>query len=569
MPTEKRAAGAYAKAERIWKAADADGKAISERLLIAERAAATGRFEGFWPTPTESRVMSPTRRLLRDWYVRVVENQLARGIMAPADSPIDGMEAERVMAAVRKRTGAESPVVVDVVIELARDGRNFADRVAQAREDYVDAALRGRLGRLFQRSGPIGMRQALAEQWYARSFRAAVEPTMYRLDTTPVTTAEIQAVAVSLATAEPRILYSEGKPIGPATPDGWKAHTAEQWAAMPKKARACWLSERSWDVSFATDDFRHLPQTAQSDLLRQFPPTGPILSQGIATGPPVEAAAKAFGATPIEAPSATDLQLAGMLFSRAGVTLPRQLLGKLPDGDAVESALDALHAANTPRGEMRGHPRHYAHWANDQQRDRAVELRKSGLSFRAIGDQLGMSGDQVANGLRKDSRIPEDLVRKSHRPEWTEERLRAAAYLRSQGHTYQQIAAVFGYRTGETIRYALTVHGPALRIDPVTGRTIPIGEPMPDPHRWAPRLSPWNGAPRTGEDPAIVAERLTVDRKSQDSGTRQVADGQDAEAALLGRMGARRKAIADQDQRRSPSNDGLPTKPDNPPARRR
>jgi hypothetical protein len=540
MVTQATASGAYATAERIWKAADADGKAITQRLLIAERAAATGRFEGFWPTPTESRVMPPARRLLRDWYLRVVEDQLARGIMAPADSPIDGMEAERVMASVRKRTGAESPVVVDVVIELARDGRLFADQVGKARKDYVDAALRGRLGRLFQRSGPVGTRQALAEQWYARVFCAAVEPTLYRLETPPVTAAEIQGVGLSLTAAEPRILYSEGKPIGPATPDGWKTHTAKQWESMSKDARSSWLADRSWDVSFASADFRQLPRPAQSDLLRQYPPTGSIRNQGIASGPPVEAAAKAFGTTPIQTPSATDRELAAVLFSRAGVTLPRQLLGKLPDADAVEASLDALHTANTRKGEMRGHPRHHAHWADDQQRNRAVELRKSGMSFRAIGNQLGMSGEQVANGLRQDSTVPEELVRKADRPEWTEERLRVAAYLRSQGHTYQQIAAVFGYRTGETIRYALTVHGPALRIDPVTGRTIPVGEPMPDPHRWAPRLSPWNGAPRAGEDPAVVRERLSRDRRR--SGAK--ARSQGAQPDLLDRMIKRQHEVA-------------------------
>ncbi|QGN34486.1 hypothetical protein [Microlunatus sp. Gsoil 973] len=544
MSAQAAPAGPYRAAERIWKAANADGVAVLERLLIAERAAATGRFENVWPTPTESRVMPPTRRLLRDWYVRVVENQLARGIMAPADSPIDGMEAERAMAAVRKRTEAESSVVVDVVIELARDGRRFADQVAKERKDYVDAALRGRLGRLFQRSGPVGMRQALAEQWYARSFRAAVEPILYRLETPPVTAAEIQAVGISLAAAEPRILYSEGKPIGPATPDGWKTHTAEQWESMSGDARSSWLTERSWDASFATVDFQQLPRTAQSDLLRQYPPTGPILNQGIASGPPVEAAAEAFGTTPIETPSTTDCELASILFSRAGVTLPRQLLGKLPEAHAVEASLDALHSANTRKGEMRGHSRRHPYWADDQQRDRAVELRKSGMSFRAIGNQLGISGDQVANGLRSDSTIAEELVRKPHRPEWTEERLRVAAYLRSQGHTYQQIATVFGYRAGETIRYALTVHGPALRIDPVTGRTIPVGEPMPDPHRWAPRLSPWNGAPRTGEIPAVIAERRQrhkVARAETIAGIRE-----EDQAALMQRMIKRRDAITEE-----------------------
>lgn len=568
MPAEAGPTGAYRTAERIWKAANADGAAISERLLIAERAAATGRFESFWPTPSESHVMPPTRRLLRDWYVRVVENQLARGIMAPAGSPIDGVEAERVMAAVRGRTGADSSLVVDVVIELARDGRAFADHMAKARKDYVDAALTGRINQLFQRSGQVGMRQALAEQWYLRSFRAAIEPLLYRLDTPPVTAAEIQAVGISLATAQPRILHQNGRPIGPATPDGWRAHTAEQWAALSAHDRATWLTGRSWEADFVEAEFHQLPLTVQSQLLAQYPPVGPIMSQGIAPGPPLHAAAVAFGTTQVPAASDQDLQYARILFNRGGVTLPRQILDDLPDSDAVQATLQALHAANKRRGEMRGHPRQRPYWSDDQQRDRAVQLRKLGMSFRAIGNELHMNEDRVAKGLREDSSIPAELVAKIDRPEWTEERLRVAAYLRSQGHTYQQIAAVFGYRTGQTIRYALTMHGPELGIDPVTGRTIPPGETQQDPTRWAPRLSPWTGAPRTGEDLAVVAKRLKQDRQARSS--RSATDvGHDIRSDVLGRMIQRRQAIiAEDDSRITPSNQTEPPKTDNPTIRR-
>lgn len=559
----ERSSDAYRAAERIWKAADADGKSVAERQLIAERAAATGRFEGFWPTPTESRVMPPTRRLLRDWYVRVVENQLARGIMAPAASPIDGIEAERVMAAVRGRTEADSSLVVEVVIELARDGRLFADHVAKARRDYVEAALKGRLGQLFPRSAPVSMRQALAEQWYARCFRAALEPTLYRLNTPPVTAAEVQAVGVSLATGTSRILYREGQPIGPATPDGWRTHTAEQWAAMSVTARASWLAERSWDVDFAMDDFAHLPLTAQSELLRQYPPIGPIRSQGIAAGPPIMAAAEAFGTNPISTPSPTDLELARLLFSRAGVTLPGQVLRSIPDGAGVRSSLNALHTANARRHEMRGHKLPRVYWADDQQRDKAVEMRMSGMSFDAIGVELGLTRERVAKALREDSPIHEDFVRKKDRQEWTEERLLAAAYLRSQGQTYQQIATAFGYINGQTIRDALTRHGLALRIDPVSGRTIPAGGPTPDPARWAPRLNPWGGVLTTREEAAVVAERIKRERSAR---TEMPTESRNSDQAdLVRRMTKRQHALAE----RSAGVDEDPTQVTDPKTRHR
>jgi hypothetical protein len=292
------------------------------------------------------------------------------------------------------------------------------------------------------------------------------------------------------------------------------------------------------------------------------------MSRGIASGEPDEAAADAFGTTPVRSPSEADLEYARALFSRGGVVLPAQVLHDLPETDAVEASLRALHRANKRRGEMRAHPRQQPYWIDDQQRDRAVEMRKRGMSYRAIGKELDMPEDRVASGLREDSAIPAELVRKIDRPEWTEERLRVAAYLRSQGHTYQQIAAVFGYSTGQTIRYALTVHASELGIDPVTGRTILPGEAPPDSTRWAPRLSPWNGAPRTGEDSQVVAERLKRERNARSSPSSKNDHDRDVQQDVLDHMIKRRQTLARPDSEIVRPEHGGSARRDNLPTRR-
>jgi hypothetical protein len=565
MADQTTAAGtAFARARLIQKTAEADAAAVTERLLLAERAAATGRFESFWPTPTPSRGPSITRRTLQAWYVRVVENQLALGLMAPANAPIDGAEAEKTIALVRRRTGADSATAV--VIELARDARLVADQIAQASNAYLEAALRGRISQLFKRppGRPVGIRQALAEQWYARAFHAAVDPALYRTSTPPVTAAETHAVAVSLASGQAHVLHRNGRPIGPATPKAWQAHAAKQWAATRRAAKRNWLTERGFDTDFATASFHQLPLMLQSELLALHPPAEKVLSQRVAPGAPTDAAAEAFSSTPIEPATNSDQYFASILFSPRGVTLPRDVIGDLPDDTAVQTSLDALHAANHDRVEIRGHRIRRVLWT-DEQRVRAVEMRRAGKPYTEIGAELGMSDEQVSRALREDSDIAPELVTKQDRTRWTEEQIRVAAYLRSQGHTYNQIAAVFGYKSAGTIRAALTTNGPELGIDPVTGHTYGPGETMPDPHRWAPRNNPWDGSIRK-EDQTYLAQRLKQAAEEAKANTRDRAKarGVDIEA-VLNRAVARRKELAKKEtkppdeDRRSGRGDGPTT----------
>ncbi|WP_188897481.1 hypothetical protein [Microlunatus endophyticus] len=562
------ASTAFARARLIQKTAEADAAAVTERLLLAERAAATSRFETFWPTPTPSRTPSITRRTLQAWYVRVVENQLARGLMAPANAPIDGAEAEKMMALVRRRTGADSAIVVDVVIELARDARLVADQIAEARPSYLEAALRGRISQIFQRQPqrPVGIRQALAEQWYARAFHATADPPLYRKPTPPVTAAETHAVAVSLASGQAHVLHRNGRPIGPATPKAWQAHAAKQWATTRRAAKRSWLTERGFDTDFATTSFHHLPLMLQSELLALHPPAEKVLSQRVAPGTPTESAAEAFSATPIEPATNSDLYFASILFSPRGVTLPRNVIGDLPDDTAVQASLDALHAANHDRVEIRGHRIRRVLWT-DEQRVRAVEMRRAGKPYTEIGAELGMSDEQVSRALREDSDIAPELVTKQDRTRWTEEQIRVAAYLRSQGHTYNQIAAVFGYKSAGTIRAALTTNGPELGIDPVTGHTYGPGETMPDPRRWAPRNNPWDGSIRK-EDQTYLAERLKQAAQEAKANTRDRAKtrGVDIEA-VLDRAVARRREMAKKQPTLS-DEDGRSGRGDGPTTRR-
>lgn len=546
---------AFARAQLIQKTATADAAAITERLLLAERAAATGRFETHWPTPSPSRTQSITRRTLQGWYVRVVENQLARGLMAPANAPIDGAEAEKTMAIVRQRTGADSAIVVDVVIELTRDARLVAEQIAQARRSYLEAALRGHISKLFKRSPdrPVGIRQALAEQWYARAFHASADPPLYRTSTPPITAAETHAVAVSLATGQAHVLYRNGRPIGPATPKGWQAHATKRWAAMNPGDKRSWLSARAFDTEFAKAPFHRLPLMLRSDLLALYPPVQQVMSQRPASGMPADAAAEAFSAAAIEPATISDLHFASILFSPRGVTLPGNVIRNLPDDAAVRASLNLLHAANHDRVEIRGHRIRHVLWTDDQ-RARAVEMRQAGKPYTEIGAEIGMSNERVARALRVDSDIDPGLVAKQDRTPWSEDRLRAAAYLRSQGHTYNQIAAVFGYREAGTIRAALTSHGPALGIDPVTGRTYSSGEPMPDPHRWAPRINPWDGSIKK-EDQAYLVEQF---KRAVKEGRKNTADrarrrGVDIQD-VLSRAEARWKALAEEDEK--PATDG-------------
>lgn len=127
---------------------------------------------------------------------------------------------------------------------------------------------------------------------------------------------------------------------------------------------------------------------------------------------------------------------------------------------------------------------------------------------------------------------------------------------------------MFGYRTGMTIRYALTVHGPELGIDPVTGRTIPAGEAAPEPTRWAPRVSPWNGSIRTAEDPEVVAERLKRDRIARAVKSNEAGVSQDVQSDLLDRMISRRQAIAE-GAKSTPPDDGWLSRTDDSTTRHR
>lgn len=509
---------AYRRAERIWAAGDAHGHSVAERMNLAGRAAAADRFTQYWPAPNSAPV-SPTHRLLRDWYFRVVENHLARGITAPAGSPIDGMLAEDTMTAVRQRTSADSTIVVDLVLELARDARTFTDQMAKAREQYVDAGLRGYIVGSIRRAPEqqLGMREALIEQWYARSFRAALEPALYKLDTVPVTPNEIYAVGINLATAQPRILYSGGEPTGPATRQAWREHATTQWAALGSETRAAWLTERAWDADrFADVPFAELPITVRSELLRQYPPDDVIMTQGLATGRPLQAAAAAFDSTPIRA-TREEVHLSESLYSKLGIALPQRALQHLPDPSArVIARLDDLHAANQTHREMRGHTRAGTRerWAEPEQKARAIQLRQDGKTYQQIADELGIGPKAVANGLRRHSTIDPKLVTKSARTEWTEELIRHVAALRVRGLSYSTIAASVGYTSpgsGQTVRDALNRYGPGLGIDPVTGRTVQPGDQL-DPTRRAPRVDPMTGKRRTTEDPQVVAERLARNR---------------------------------------------------------
>jgi len=326
-----------------------------------------------------------------------------------------------------------------------------------------------------------------------------------------------------------------------------------------------WLTERAFDTEFAKASFRRLPLMLQSELLALYPPDEPVRSQRLASGTPVDASAEAFSTTPIKPATASDLYFASILFSPRGVTLPRNVVSDLPDGSDVQASLDALHAASHDRVEIRGHRIRRVLWTDDQ-RARAVEMRQAGRSYVEIGAVLGMSDVHVSQALREDSDIAPNLVAKQDRTPWTEDRLRAAAYLRSQGHTYNQIAAVFGYREAGTIRVALTNHGPALGIDPVTGHTYGPGETMPDPHRWAPRKSPWDGSIRKEDQTYLVKQfKRAIKEAREGTGDRARSRGVDMEA-VLDRAVARRKALTKDakladDERRSGRRDCPITRP--------
>lgn len=444
-------------AQAIYRAASAAAAAVTERVTLASRTLAVARFEQLWPSVSGPK--PTTRRLLQDWYVAVYERHLDQGLAAPADAPIDGNQAEQVISAVRTWSGAPTAVVMDTVLTLARDARALADGVGPARARFVQAGLTGQIAAVFPRQAgePVGVRQAIAEQWYRRCFHAELDPALYRLRTPPITKAEIAAVADDLTAGairrQPRPAHQTAAGQVRKT---WRTEVELRWNARSAVGRLLWLARHGHDERLHTRSYTELPDHVQEDLLvflrtrdRRRPASRPVIT----SGRPISQAAVAFATDPIPTAGQVEVEAAHILFSRGFAAFPRDRLADPPPASDAIDALSRLKAANTRRrGQMRGLPP-VGWWNNAEDLQHAAEMRTGGASWVAIGRMLGVTPLTARTGLVRHSDLAPALTTIQPFPRrWTAEERAAAAALRERGYEWNRIARLIGRPSGAAVR---------------------------------------------------------------------------------------------------------------------
>lgn len=457
-----RSPAAYVQA--IHRAATDDAVAVAQRLMVASRTVAVARFEQAWPSVRNRPI--PTRTLLRDWYLHVYQQQLDRGLHAPPDSPIDGNRAELVIIEIRDRSGATTEIVTNTILSLARDARALAHQTNTAQERFVTAALAGRIATLFPRhpGTPISARQAIGEQWYARAFRAELDPQVFRRPTPPIEQDEITQVIQDLAAGTHRHLPDPTPtlPLRSADAD-LRRHAALAWKALPDHRRLLWLTQHGLDEHLFTRGWDKLPakvfellkaEVSQSEAVESQarPSTSERISVSLANT--AEAAAASFNAAVIGPAGPAEIAAARALFRRGAVAFPPGIVGE-QSLQAITEALARLKDATPRSGQTRGLPRQ-GWWDDKDDLERAVRLRMQFATWKEIGQQLGVTADRAKYGVEHYGNLdPVFTQARPAVPRWTPEELATAAALRANGRSWDDIAALIGRPNGNAVRQAV------------------------------------------------------------------------------------------------------------------
>lgn len=473
----------YDHAAQLWKIASDEAHQIAGRMHYAARAVAVERFSEIWP---KAETESKTRDAFQDWYLYVFDQQLAEPITGRVDLSIPGTEAGNVLATVQGRTHASNETVIATIAALARDSEALAHRTAIGRAELVEAGLHGRLSTLFpRRASDVGVRQAVAEQWYARCFRAVINPRLFGIATAPVTPAEVHVVGVSLAAGQARILHRGDQPFSADGQQEWRQRTAWAWVNQTPKERETWL-RRHGDTreELAMSSFGQLPAYLRALLMEERPPTELLSSLPIAAGTPVQQAAKMFATTPIEPATTSELNSQRLIFNRGGVTIPAEMITQRPELTPVTEALNRLRSENQRRKETVGlnsrlDPRSW--WRDETRLDQAVRMRiQENASVKEIADTLGISETSLRYGLTHSENVDRDALKLNRTAtNWTQEQLVLAAALRHHGLSYETIGANFDV-SGGSIRQALLSHADELGLDGTTGKPLKDRHAPPD-----------------------------------------------------------------------------------------
>lgn len=418
----------------------------------------------------------PTRTLLRDWYLHVYQQHLDRGLHAPPDSPIDGNRAELVIIGVRDRSGATTEIVTDTVLTLARDARAIADQVRVTQDRFVAAALAGRVATIFPRDpgAPISARQAIGEQWYARAFRAELNPLVFRLPTPPVGHAEITQVIQDLAAGRPQ---PDPAPAPPGSDADLRRHAALAWKTLPDHRRLLWLTQHGLDERLFARGWGKLPAEvfnllkAEVNQPQARPSTAARVSVSLAN--PAEAAAARFGAAVIGPVGPAEIAAARALFHRGAVTFPPGMVGE-QSLQIVTRALARLKNTAPRSGQTRGLPRQ-GWWDDKDDLERAVRLRMEFATWAEIGRQLGVTAERAKYGVEHYGNL--DPVFTRARPtmmRWTPEEVATAAALAAKGRSWDDIAVLIGRSSGSAVRQAVHIADRRRHDPPQEDRPIPI-----------------------------------------------------------------------------------------------
>lgn len=454
-----RSPAAYVQA--IHRAATDDAVAVAQRLLVASRTVAVARFEEAWPSVPDRPI--PTRTLLRDWYLHVYQQHLDRGLHAPPDSPIDGNRAELVIIEIRDRSGATTEIVTDTVLTLARDARKLAGQVSVTQDRFVAAALAGRTATIFPRDpgAPISARQAIGEQWYARAFRAELDPLVFRLPTPSIEQAEVAKVIEDLAAGTHRRQPDPSPAPSLPSPDSdLRRHAALAWKALPDHRRLLWLTQHGLDERLFARGWGKLPAEvvellkAEVDQPQARPSTAARVSVSLAD--PAEAAAATFGAAVIGPAGPAEIAAARALFHRGAVGFPPGMIGEHSLQNVKES-LARLKDATPRSGQTRGLPRQ-GWWDDKDDLERAVRLRMEFATWTEIGQQLGVTAERAKYGVEHYGNLDPVFTRaRRTMMRWTPEEVATAAALAAKGRSWDDIAVLIGRSSGNAVRQAVHI----------------------------------------------------------------------------------------------------------------
>lgn len=387
-----------------------DADQVAARLQYGSRAVAVQRFARMWPDNQHR----PARRALQRWYLYAFEQHLAEPVAGTIQT-IDSQEAGRVLAIVSDHTGADPSVILGLITTLAHDARALARETAIARGRLIEAGLNGRITTLFppRREVEVGLRQAISEQWYARSFRAVIGPKLFGEPTAPVTPAEVYAVGRCLAADRALTVHQYEEPID-FTNRRWREDASWQWANQPLHRRQAWLRRQGYDPDLRPDltmaSFGRLPAYLQSRLLEQTAPSRLDLGLPITDGTPREQAATMFEANPVRPATAAEITAQQLIFRRGGGAIPPEMITEPADAPLLD-ALRQLRDSNQ-RGRQAinglGYLRHW--WSDPRKVDQAVQMRLAGTDFQDIAQHLGISPQLLRAGLAR-SNVDREALR--------------------------------------------------------------------------------------------------------------------------------------------------------------